>query len=140
MCLDLTDMPLPRRCTTCTTDPSIAFAVSTISRHCANKKLTWVGFEGRPLRAQQNSVSTDGQHQRFASLVHPSRQLDQDRCLNLLCGGKTSLEGNNSSSICCTAFSIYFLTMASRTGCEIIVVRIRKSTDNLIKISQKLIT
>ena len=35
------------------------------------------------------------------------------------CGGKTSLEGNNSSSICCSTFLVYFLTMASQTGCEI---------------------
>ena len=26
------------------------------------------------------------------------------------CGGKPSLEGNNSSSICCAAFLVYFLT------------------------------
>ena len=26
------------------------------------------------------------------------------------CGGKTSLEGNNLSSICCSTFSVYFLT------------------------------
>ena len=32
---------------------------------------------------------------------------------------KTSLEGNNSSSICCVTFFVYFLTMASQTGCEI---------------------
>ena len=27
------------------------------------------------------------------------------------CGGKTSLEGNNSSRICCSTFSVYFLTI-----------------------------
>ena len=32
---------------------------------------------------------------------------------------KTSLEGNNSISICCSTFLVYFLTMASQTGCEI---------------------
>ena len=37
----------------------------------------------------------------------------------MTCGGKTSLEGNNSSSICCSTFLAYFLTMASQTGCEI---------------------
>ena len=35
------------------------------------------------------------------------------------CGGKTSLEGNNSSSICCVTFLVYFLTMASTAGREI---------------------
>ena len=30
------------------------------------------------------------------------------------CGGKTSLEGNNSSSICDVTFLVYFLTMASQ--------------------------
>ena len=48
------------------------------------KKLTWVGFECRPLRAQQDGVSTDGQHQRFASAFHPSQQLNQKRCEKLL--------------------------------------------------------
>ena len=35
------------------------------------------------------------------------------------CGGKTSLEGNNSSSICYVTFLVYFLTMASSAGREI---------------------
>ena len=35
------------------------------------------------------------------------------------CGGKTSLEGNNLSSICCAALLVHFLTMASTAGCEI---------------------
>ena len=35
------------------------------------------------------------------------------------CGGKTSLEGENSSSICYVTFLVYFLTMASQAGCEI---------------------
>ena len=35
------------------------------------------------------------------------------------CGGKTSLEGNGSSSICDVTFLVYFLTMASQAGCEI---------------------
>ena len=39
LCRELTDMLPPRCCTTCTTDPSIAFAVSTISRDCANQKI-----------------------------------------------------------------------------------------------------
>ena len=47
------------------------------------QNLTWVGIECRPLRAQQDSVSTDGQHKLFASPFHPSRQLDQKRCQNL---------------------------------------------------------
>ena len=33
--------------------------------------------------------------------------------------GKTSLEGNNSSSICYVTFLVYFVTMVSQTGCEI---------------------
>ena len=49
----------------------------------AQQNLTWVGIECRPLRAQEDSVSTDRQHQRFASPFHPSRQLDQKRSQNL---------------------------------------------------------
>ena len=45
--------------------------------------MTWVGTKCRPLRDQQDSVSTDGQHQRFASPFHRSRQLDKERCQNL---------------------------------------------------------
>ena len=37
-----------------------------------------------------------------------------------MCGGKTSLEGNNSSSICYVTFLVYVLTMASQKGREII--------------------
>ena len=44
---------------------------------------TGVGFEFRLLPAQDDSVSTDRQHQRFASPFHPSGQLDQKRCENL---------------------------------------------------------
>ena len=47
------------------------------------QNLTWVGIECRALRAQQDSVSTDRQHQRFASPFHPSRQIDHKRCQNL---------------------------------------------------------
>ena len=76
---ELTDMhpPCNHRAPT---DPSIAFAVSTTLRQ---QYLTWVGIECRPLRAQQDSVSTVGRHQRFTSPFHPSRQLDQKRCQNL---------------------------------------------------------
>ena len=35
------------------------------------------------------------------------------------CGGRTSLEGNNSSSICCGTFLVYLLTMTLQTGCGI---------------------
>ena len=35
------------------------------------------------------------------------------------CGGKTSLEGNHSSSICCVTFLVYFLTTASTAGRDI---------------------
>ena len=45
--------------------------------------LARVGVECRPLRAHQDSVSTDGSHLRFASHSHPSRQLDQKRSQNL---------------------------------------------------------
>ena len=34
-------------------------------------------------------------------------------------GGKTSFEGNSSSSICCSTFLVYFLAMASSAGREI---------------------
>ena len=47
------------------------------------QNLTWVGIECRPLRAQQDSVSTDGQHHRFASPSHTSRQLVHKQCQNL---------------------------------------------------------
>ena len=40
---------------------------STLRQH----NLTWVGIECRLLRAQEDSVSRDGQHQRFASSFHP---------------------------------------------------------------------
>ena len=42
-------------------------------------------------------------------------------CLKPLprCGGKTSLEGKNSGSICYATFLVYFLTMASSAGREI---------------------
>ena len=39
--------------------------------------------------------------------------------LSYTCCGKTSLEGNNSSSVCYVTFLVYFLTMALQTGCEI---------------------
>ena len=37
-----------------------------------------------------------------------------------ICGGKTSLEGENSSSICYVTFFVYFLTMASQTEYELL--------------------
>ena len=36
-----------------------------------------------------------------------------------MCGGKTSLEGNNSGSVYYVTFLVYFLTMASSAGREI---------------------
>ena len=46
----------------------------------------------------------------------PERELAK---LDANCGGKTSLDGENASSICCITFLVHFLTMASQTGCEI---------------------
>ena len=79
---ELTDMH-PPRCTS--VHPPIRPLRSQYQRFLdiAQQNLTWVGIECRPLRAQEDSVSTDRQHQRFASPFHPSRQLDQKRCQNL---------------------------------------------------------
>ena len=57
-------------------------SINDISTLC-QQYLTRVGIECRPLRAHQDRVSTDGQHQRFASPFHPPRQLDQKRSQNL---------------------------------------------------------
>ena len=57
--------------------------VRSVNDFSTLRRQTWVGIECRPLRAQEDSVSTDRQHQRFASPFHPSRQLDQKRSQNL---------------------------------------------------------
>ena len=54
-----------------------------------------------------------------------------------MCGGKTSLEGNNSSSICCATFLVYFLTMASQTGCEIMNSEVAGSILTVFPIKRK---
>ena len=79
---ELTNMHTPR-CTS--VHPPIRPLRSQYQRFLdiAQQNLTWVGIECRPLRAQEDSVSTDRQHQRFASPFHPSRQLDQKRSQNL---------------------------------------------------------
>ena len=46
------------------------------------QNLTCIGIECWSLRGQQDSESTSGQRQRFASPCHPSPQLDQKRCQN----------------------------------------------------------
>ena len=48
--------------------------------------------------------------------LQPSKIMENP---HVKCGGKTSLEGNNSSSICYVTSLVCFLTMASQTGCEI---------------------
>ena len=56
----------------------------------------------------------------FVSVVpSPGACLRQWADPTLACGGKMSLEGNNSSSISCATFLVYFLTLASQTGCKI---------------------
>ena len=45
----------------------------------------------------------------------------------MVCGGKTSLEDNNSSGISYVTFLVYFLTMASQTGCDIMNIEVTGS-------------
>ena len=49
-------------------------------------------------------------------------------CSVNICAGKTSLEGKNSSSLCYVTFLVYFLTMASQTGCDIMNNEVAGST------------
>ena len=55
------------------------------------------------------------------------------------CGGKTSLEGNNSSSICCATFLVYFLTSKSLPGSQHLrfttdyKILVRLTTDRQLK-------
>ena len=57
--------------------------VRSVNDFSTLRRQTWVGIECRPLRAQEDSVSTDRQHQRFASPFRPSQQLDQKRYQNV---------------------------------------------------------
>ena len=50
---------------------------------------------------------------------------------------KTSLEGNNSSSICCVTFFVYFLTMASQTGFEIMNSEVAGSILTVFPVKRK---
>ena len=50
------------------------------------------------------------------------------------CGGKTSLERENARSIGCASFFVYFLTMASRTRCEIMNSEVAGSILTVIRV------
>ena len=66
-----------------------------------------------------------------------ARAEQDDRKPACLCGGRTSLEGNNSRSICYGTFFVYFLTMASTAGCEIMNSEVAGSTLTVFPVKRK---
>ena len=54
-----------------------------------------------------------------------------------MCGGKTSLEGNNSGSVYYVTFLVYFLTMASSAGREIMNSEVAGSILTVFPIKRK---